>query len=222
MSKAKKVLSANAEAPIGIECLMDDKDVRSSISRETFEELAVSTLSRVLQPCKDALTKSGLQTSDISVVELVGSASRIPSIANQVGAFFSREISRTLNASECVARGCALQGAMLSPAFRVKDFECGDKSNFPVAFSWQREEGDEGGDEGGDDMATKAGGANGTVVFTANNPLPSTKMLTFYRSAPSFDIAADYADVAEMPRGTTSSIGTFTVGPIPPNNNGGK
>ena len=44
--------------------------------------------------------------------------------------------SRTLNASECVARGCALQGAMLSPQFKVRDFEVVDSFPFPVSFNW--------------------------------------------------------------------------------------
>ncbi len=33
---------------------------------------------------------------------------------------YGREPSRTLNAKECVSRGCALQAAMLSPVFKVR------------------------------------------------------------------------------------------------------
>jgi molecular chaperone DnaK (HSP70) len=46
----KKTLSANPEAPLNIECLMDDKDVRGTMNREKFEELAQPVLKRVLAP----------------------------------------------------------------------------------------------------------------------------------------------------------------------------
>ncbi|KAL0754781.1 hypothetical protein Bca101_092449 [Brassica carinata] len=95
--KVKKVLSANAEAPLNIECLMEEKDIHS--------------------------------------VELVGSGSRIPAISKKPSSLFKRELGRTVNASECVARGCALQCAMLSPIFRVRDYEVQDSFPFSIGFS---------------------------------------------------------------------------------------
>ena len=38
----------------------------------------------------------------------------------------------TCNADESVARGCALQCAMLSPSFRVREFVVNDVSSFPI------------------------------------------------------------------------------------------
>ncbi|XP_058094167.1 heat shock 70 kDa protein 16 isoform X2 [Magnolia sinica] len=123
--KLKKVLSANAEAPINIECLMDEKDVKGLIKREEFEKLSLSLLERISRPCKKALAETGLSVEKIHSVELVGSGSRIPAIARMVSSLFNREPGRTVNASECVAHGCALQCAMLSPLFRVRDYEIG-------------------------------------------------------------------------------------------------
>lgn len=121
--KLKKVLSANAEAPLHIECLMDEKDVKGFIKREEFERLASELLERICVPCKKALADSGIPVGKIHSVELVGSGSRIPSITKLLASLFGREPSRTLNASECVAHGCALQCAMLSPVFRVREYE---------------------------------------------------------------------------------------------------
>lgn len=42
-------------------------------------------------------------------MEIVGGASRIPSIKERISKFFGKELSTTLNADEAVARGCALQ-----------------------------------------------------------------------------------------------------------------
>lgn len=121
--KLKKVLSANAEAPLNIECLMEDRDVKGFIKREDFEKISSALLERITVPCQKALVGSRLTAEDIYSVELVGSGSRVPAIARMLASFFKKEPSRTVNASECVARGCALQCAMLSPNFRVKDFE---------------------------------------------------------------------------------------------------
>ena len=124
--KLKKVLSANAEAPLNIECLMEEKDVRGFIKREEFERLSAGLVERVLVPVKKALVDAGLSAERVHSVELVGSGSRIPAIMRILSGFFGREPGRTLNASECVARGCALQSAMLSPVFRVREYEvCG-------------------------------------------------------------------------------------------------
>jgi heat shock 70kDa protein 4 len=121
--KAKKVLSANAEAVVNIECLMEEKDVREVIRREEFEKLCAGLLERVVEPCKRAVADSRIELKRLHSVELVGSGSRVPAIARVLTGFFRREPSRTLNASECVARGCAVQCAMLSPTFRVRDYE---------------------------------------------------------------------------------------------------
>lgn len=121
--KLKKVLSANLEAPLNIECLMEEKDVSGFIKREEFESLASGLLERICVPCNEALASAGLTVDKIYSVELVGSGSRIPAINKLLTSLFKKELSRTLNASECVARGCALQCAMLSPIFRVKEYE---------------------------------------------------------------------------------------------------
>lgn len=121
--KLKKVLSANLEAPLNIECLMDEKDVKGFIKREEFEKLASGLLERISIPCTRALADAGLTVEKIHSVELVGSGSRIPAITRLLSSVFKKEPSRKLNASECVARGCALQCAMLSPVFRVREYE---------------------------------------------------------------------------------------------------
>lgn len=121
--KLKKVLSANAEAPLNIECLMDEKDVKGYIKREEFEKLVSGLLDRIRVPCNKALADAGLTVEKIHSVELVGSGSRIPAITRLLASIFRGEPRRTVNASECVARGCALQCAMLSPVFRVREYE---------------------------------------------------------------------------------------------------
>lgn len=121
--KLKKVLSANTEAPLSIECLVEDTDVRGIITRGEFEKLSSKLLERVTAPCRKALKDTGLCVDEIYTIELVGSGSRIPAIKKSLTSLFQKEPTRTLNASECVARGCALRCAMLSPTLQVRDYE---------------------------------------------------------------------------------------------------
>ena len=121
--KLKKVLSANTEAPLSTECLIEDKDVRGIITREEFENLSRKLLERVAEPCEKAVKESGINLKKIHTIELVGSGSRVPAIKKILTDYFHKVPKRTLNASECVARGCALRCVMLSPTQQVRDYE---------------------------------------------------------------------------------------------------
>ena len=70
-----------------------------------------------------ALAEAGLTVENVHMVEVVGSGSRVPAINKILTEFFKKEPRRTMNASECVARGCALQCAILSPTFKVREFQ---------------------------------------------------------------------------------------------------
>ncbi|KAF5478898.1 hypothetical protein F2P56_005420 [Juglans regia] len=196
--KLKKVLSANPEAPLNIECLMEEKDVKGFIKREEFEKLASGLLDRMSITCNKALADAGLAAEKIHSVELVGSGSRIPAITRLLASIFRREPSRKLNASECVARGCALQCAMLSPVFRVREYEVQDIIPFSIGFS--SEEGS---------ICT---GSNG-VLFPRRQPIPSLKVLSFQRSY-LFHLEAFYANPHELPPGVPPKISCFTIGPF--------
>lgn len=196
--KLKKVLSANPEAPLNIECLMEEKDVKGFIKRDEFEKLASRLLERISIPCNKALADAGLAAVKIHSVELVGSGSRIPAITRLLASLFRREPSRKLNASECVARGCALQCAMLSPVFRVKEYEVQDVIPFSIGFSSEE--------------APICKGSNG-ILFPRGQPIPSVKVLTFQRSS-SFHLEAFYANLHELPSGVSPKISCFTIGPF--------
>lgn len=121
--KLKKVLSANPEAPMNIECLMEDKDVRGFIKRDEFEQISTGILERVKKPLEKALLEAQLTVDNIYAVEVVGSGSRVPAVIKILTEFFGKEPRRTMNASECVSKGCALECAILSPTFKVREFQ---------------------------------------------------------------------------------------------------
>lgn len=173
---------------------MDDVDVRSKLSREELEQICAPLFARIKGPCDAALHSAGLTPEDINSVEIVGSSTRIPAIAKVIEDVFKRHPSRTLNSKECVSRGCALQCAMLSPVFKVREFGVEDACPYSVEFRWDKEDG------------THAS----QILFDKNSSFPATKMLTFMRKDP-FKVSSFVLEL-------DSKIGEYEIGPfeVPP------
>jgi heat shock protein 4 len=196
--KMKKVLSANPAAPMNIESLMEDVDVRTIVKREELEVMIQPFLERVTAPIEQALAEAKLTADDIDFVEMVGGSTRVPAIKEAVSKFFGgKTLSFTLNQDEAIARGCAFSCAILSPVFRVRDFSVHDIVNYPVEFTW--EQSPEIPDED-----------TSLTVFNRGNVMPSTKILTFYRKQP-FDLEARYANPDELPGKINPWVGRFSV-----------
>ncbi len=196
--KVKKILSANAQAPLSIESLMEDKDVRAMLKREELEEMIKPLLERITFPLEQALAEAKLKMEDIDAVEMVGGCTRVPSIKDRVAQFFNgKTLSYTLNQDEAIARGCAFACAILSPVFRVRDFSVHDIVTYPIEFTWEQSP-----DIPDEDTSL--------TVFNKGNVMPSTKILTFYRKQP-FDLEARYAKPELLPGKTNPWIGRFSV-----------
>ncbi|KAK0629754.1 heat shock protein 70 family [Bombardia bombarda] len=195
--KLKKILSANLQAPLNIESLMNDVDVRAMITREEFEALVEPVLTRVQAPLEQALADAKLTKDDIDVIEVVGGGSRVPAIKERIQAFFGKPLSFTMNQDEAVARGCAFSCAILSPVFKVRDFAVQDVITYPIEFAWEKD-----ADIPDEDTSL--------TVFNKGNVLPSTKILTFYRKQ-SFDLEARYTKPEELPGKIPAFIGRFSV-----------
>ncbi|KAF2162073.1 hypothetical protein M409DRAFT_69305 [Zasmidium cellare ATCC 36951] len=197
VEKLKKVLSANAMAPINIESLMNDVDVRGMLKREELEELVKPLLERATAPLEQALADAKLKTEDIDFIELVGGCTRVPALKAAIQNFFGKPLNFTLNADEAIARGCAFSCAILSPVFRVRDFSVQDIVNYPIEFTWEKSP----------DIPDED---TNLTVFNRGNAMPSTKILTFYRKQP-FDLEAKYAKPETLPGKINPWIGRFSV-----------
>ena len=195
--KLKKILSANAQAPISIESLMNDVDVSGMLKRDELEALLQPLLDRVTIPLEQALADAKLKIEDIDSIEMVGGCTRVPSLKERISKFFGKSLSYTLNQDEAVARGCAFSCAILSPAFRVRDFSIHDIVSYPIEFKW-----DKSPDIPDEDTSL--------TVFNKGNTMPSTKILTFYRKQP-FDLEAQYAKPEALPGKTNPWIGRFSI-----------
>ncbi|KAL2621105.1 hypothetical protein R1flu_001310 [Riccia fluitans] len=194
----EEILSASTEARLNIEWLMDDKDVNGHMKRE-FDCLTADLLERVKFLFEKALVESGLPLEKIGAVEVVGSGSRIPAILRILASVFRKEPSRTLNASECIARGCALQCAMMIPTFKVRHFEVRDSFPVSIGLTWK-------------EVPFEAR----NIVFGKGSSLRSAKVLTFQRSG-TLLINVFYADASNLPPGAALKVGTYQIGPLKTN-----
>ncbi|XP_031105208.1 heat shock 70 kDa protein 17 [Ipomoea triloba] len=120
VKRTKEILSANTAAPISVESFYDDRDFRSTITREKFEELCEDLWERALVPLKDVLRHSGLKAEEIYAVELIGGGTRVPKLQAKLQEFLGRkELDKHLDADEATVLGASLHAANISDGIKL-------------------------------------------------------------------------------------------------------
>merc|ERR1712073_193846 len=113
--RAKRTLSASAQASIEIDSLFDGIDFYTSIARARFEELCSDLFKGTLDPVEKALRDAKLDKSSIHDIVLVGGSTRIPKVQKLLQDFFNgKELNKSTNPDEAVAYGAAVQAAILT------------------------------------------------------------------------------------------------------------
>ena len=115
--KAKIDLSGMTSTDINLPFITADangpKHYEATLTRAKFNELTADLVEATMGPVRQALSDSGLKTSDINKVLMVGGSSRIPAVLEAVKNFMGKEPFKGINPDECVALGAALQGGVL-------------------------------------------------------------------------------------------------------------
>jgi len=133
IDKQRKQLSANLEAPISVEFLCEEVDFSAMMNRDEFEELSAPIFDRFTNLVQEAFKESGYSASEFHSVEVVGGVTRTPKLLETIKKVFKvNDVSRTLNQSESIARGCAIQAAIKSPSFNVTEYSIPEKNNYPI------------------------------------------------------------------------------------------
>ena len=105
--------------------------------RADFETLVGDLLERSIAPAKKALADSGIPLEKLTAIEISGGSTRLIPVQNKLTEAFKKDLSKTQNFEETVCRGAALQCAMLSPVFRVREFSVTDIQLYPIKISWK-------------------------------------------------------------------------------------
>eukprot|EP00922_Rhytidocystis_sp_ex-Travisia-forbesii_P005221 GHVS01007618.1.p1 GENE.GHVS01007618.1~~GHVS01007618.1.p1 ORF type:complete len:807 (-),score=161.21 GHVS01007618.1:311-2731(-) len=220
--KAKTILSANSEAGINVECLVGESDISATITRQEFELMCEPIAERLRGLIERCISESAVDIDTIEHVEIAGGCTRIPWVQQTVSKYFKKEVSKTLCMDECVARGCALQAAMCSALYKVREFGVWDKNNHAIEIF--TEGGDlcqisDGGTAHGEDLTAMGGegqletnscNESSCVLFAKGCFTNTSKYITFNKKQ-SFDIIARYQNVSTLPEGTAAVIGRYTV-----------
>merc|ERR1712073_64473 len=113
--RAKRTLSASAQANIEIDSLFEGIDFYTSITRARFEELCSDLFKGTLEPVEKALRDAKMDKASIDDIVLVGGSTRIPKIQKLLQDFFNgKELNKSINPDEAVAYGAAVQAAILT------------------------------------------------------------------------------------------------------------
>jgi len=113
--RAKRTLSASAQANLEIDSLFEGIDFYTSITRARFEELCSDLFKGTLEPVEKAMRDAKMDKSSIHDVVLVGGSTRIPKIQKLLTDFFNgKELNKSINPDEAVAYGAAVQAAILT------------------------------------------------------------------------------------------------------------
>merc|ERR1712137_181976 len=208
--RLKKVLTTNPEAPLYVESIMNEVDAKGFIKREQFEQLSAPLLERIDKVIQEALDGAKLD-KPLDVVEIVGGSSYVASFQERLKAVTGKELSHTMNKSEAVARGCALQCAIISPQFHInKVATFRDYNPYTIKLTWT-----ETAEEG-------AGVTKSAVLFEKGCALNAAKKITFSKHN-RIEIRADYADEKEFSFTMSDlNIGHFVVEPFTPTVEGTK
>ena len=206
------------EAEVSCEALMEDEDMRRQITRDELEQLIAPFVVRFRKCLEESLAKSGkltlfllssmcalfilfifdlgLTNEEIDFVELVGEATRIPICIKQIKEVFQKDPSRTLNSTDCIARGCALQAAMLSAHFGVANFQVEEYNSEPISITYKFKDSDK--------PVTKE-------MFKKGSSFPSSSMITVYNKAANLELMVHYADDAALMDGLSSEIANYVI-----------
>ena len=116
--KAKIELSGVTSSNISLPFIAADmngapKHLEMTLTRAKFNELTADLVEKTMGPVRQAMSDSGLQTSEINKVLMVGGSSRIPAVQDAVKKFIGKDPFKGVNPDECVAMGAAIQGGVL-------------------------------------------------------------------------------------------------------------
>eukprot|EP00485_Elphidium_margaritaceum_P014018 CAMPEP_0202731832 /NCGR_PEP_ID=MMETSP1385-20130828/187346_1 /ASSEMBLY_ACC=CAM_ASM_000861 /TAXON_ID=933848 /ORGANISM="Elphidium margaritaceum" /LENGTH=931 /DNA_ID=CAMNT_0049398135 /DNA_START=64 /DNA_END=2859 /DNA_ORIENTATION=- len=220
--KIKKQLTGNKDALWTLDCFHEDHDFQLFITRDEMEARADSdgVFRGMLEPLIEALEATKEDNVKIHSCEIVAGSARVPCVQQRVLQVVQQHaseitaLSTTLNMDECVARGSALMCAMLSPNFRVREFQVQDILTWPITISYPSEHHQE------EQKQIEQ------VVMQRGNPQPCTAKVMFNKTQnfvfklqhPSeYKVKDTTAVTVTYPYRTNREIGEFNVQLLPLN-----
>ncbi|KAF3001259.1 Heat shock protein ssb1 [Curvularia kusanoi] len=113
--RAKRTLSNATQTTVEIDSLFDGEDFNANITRARFEDLNQKAFAGTLDPVAQVLKDASIDKSKVDEIVLVGGSTRIPKIQKLLSDFFGgKKLEKSINPDEAVAYGAAVQAGILS------------------------------------------------------------------------------------------------------------
>ncbi|KAF1839986.1 heat shock protein-like protein [Cucurbitaria berberidis CBS 394.84] len=113
--RAKRTLSNATQTTVEIDSLFDGEDFNTNITRARFEDLNQKAFAGTLDPVAQVLKDANIDKSKVDEIVLVGGSTRIPKIQKLLSDFFNgKKLEKSINPDEAVAYGAAVQAGILS------------------------------------------------------------------------------------------------------------
>eukprot|EP00662_Eupelagonemidae_sp_cell21_P021734 gene21734-26292_t len=99
--RAKRTLSAQAQASVDVDSLHDGIDFYTSLTRARFEELCADLFAKCIDSLNRVLKDGGTGAQQVDDIVMVGGSSRIPKVQHMVSEYFGhKELNKTVNPDE--------------------------------------------------------------------------------------------------------------------------
>jgi molecular chaperone DnaK len=171
------------------------KHLEMEITRAKLEQLIQPVLDRLEGPIKKALQDAGMKKGDVDKVILVGGPTRMPSVQEKFRKFLSTKPERSIDPMECVAKGAAIQGGVLTG--EVDDLLLLDVT--PLS------------------LGVETLGGVFTKLIDRNTTIPTKAKETFTTAADNQDTVEIHVLQGERPQAKDNiSLGRFHLSGIPP------
>ncbi|KAK5120365.1 Heat shock protein ssb1 [Meristemomyces frigidus] len=113
--RAKRTLSNGTQTTVEIDSLFDGEDFNANITRARFEDINSKAFNGTIQPVEQVLKDAAIEKSKVDEIVLVGGSTRIPRIQKLLSDFFNgKKLEKSINPDEAVAYGAAVQAGILS------------------------------------------------------------------------------------------------------------
>jgi molecular chaperone DnaK len=197
--KAKKELSGVLTTTVSLPFITVADGVPQhlelNLTRAKFDELTTGLVERTLGPTRQALQDSGLSTSQIDKVVLVGGSTRIPAVVEAIKKLIGKEPHKGVNPDEVVALGAAVQAGVLTG--EVKDVVLLDVTPLSLGIE-------------------TAGGVF-TKMIDRNTTIPTTKSQVYSTYADNQTSVEIHVLQGERSMASgNKTLGRFMLGDIPP------
>lgn len=199
--RAKRTLSSGAQALIEIDSLFDGEDFTISITRARFEDLNAKAFAGTLDPVTQVLKDASIEKSGVDEIVLVGGSTRIPKIQKLLSDYFNgKKLEKSINPDEAVAYGAAVQAGILSG--KTTNSDTADLLLLDVVPL---------------SLGVAMEGNIYAPVVPRGTPVPTLKKRTFTTVADSQQTVQFPVFQGERVNcSDNTSLGEFTLAPIPP------